>query len=108
VRNVPPIYDQLALTLGASRWQIFRTVTLPAIVPELVGGIRVVLGLSWAITLAAEYLVVESGLGRIMLLSERFIFMGRMIVVVFLFMLYSMVLNALVLRLTRYLTRWMP
>lgn len=108
VHNVPPIYRQLAVTLGANNWQIFRTVTLPAIVPELVGGIRVVLGLSWAITLAAEYLVVESGIGRILMLSERFIFMGRMIVVVLLFMLYSMVLNALILRLTRYLTRWMP
>lgn len=108
VRNVPPIYGQLASTLGASRWQTFRTVTLPAIIPELGGGLRVVLGLSWAITLAAEYLVVDSGLGRILMLSERFLFMGRMIVVVLLFMIYSVALNGLVLRATRYLTRWMP
>ena len=108
VHNVPPIYGQLAVTLGASRWQIFRTVTLPAIIPELGGGVRVVLGLSFAITLAAEYLMVSSGLGRILMLSERFLFMGRMIVVVVLFMIYSIILNGLVLRMFRYLTRWMP
>ncbi|MBW7883653.1 MAG: ABC transporter permease [Caldilineaceae bacterium] len=108
VRNVPPIYIDYARTMGASRAQIYRTVIIPAIVPELTGGIRVVLGLAFAITLAAEYLFAQSGLGRIMILSERFLFTGRMIVVVILFMIYSVLLSALFLRLSRRMTRWQP
>lgn len=108
VRNVPPIYQHYALTQGASRGQVFRTVVLPAIVPELVGGIRVSLGLAWAITLAAEYISAQTGLGRILILSERFIFTGKMVVIVVIFMVYSVALNGLFLQLSRRLTRWMP
>lgn len=108
VRNVPAIYMDYAATMGASRLQAFRTVILPAIVPELAGGLRVVLGLSWAITLAAEYLFAQSGLGRIMILSERFLYTGRMIVVVILFMVFSVVLNTLFRQVSRRLTRWQP
>ncbi len=108
IRNVPPIVQQYSLSLGATRWQVFRTVILPAIVPSLVGAVRVILGSSWAVVLAAEYLSVEAGLGRLLILSEMFLLTGRMIVIVLLFMLYSAVLNYFFLRSARYVTRWMP
>jgi ABC-type nitrate/sulfonate/bicarbonate transport system permease component len=108
IRNVPPVYFQYARTLGASRWQAYRTVILPAIVPELIGGIRVVLGFSWAILLAAEYLASQSGLGRILIMAERWLYTGRMIVVIFLIIVYSLLLNWLFLKGAKYITRWMP
>lgn len=108
IRSVPPIVRQYALSLGASQWQLFRTVVLPGIIPGLIGAIRVILGSSWAVVLAAEYLSVEAGLGRLMILSEMFLLTGRMIVIVLLFMLYSAVLNYLFLRSARHATRWVP
>ena len=108
IRSVPPIVRQYALSLGATQWQLFRTVVLPGIVPSLIGAIRVILGSSWAVVLAAEYLSVEAGLGRLMILSEVFLLTGRMIVIVLLFMLYSAVLNYMFLRSARYATRWVP
>ncbi len=108
IRSVPPIVRQYALSLGASQWQLFRTVVLPGIMPGLIGAIRVILGSSWAVVLAAEYLSVEAGLGRLMILSEMFLLTGRMIVIVLLFMLYSAVLNSLFLRSARHATRWVP
>jgi ABC-type nitrate/sulfonate/bicarbonate transport system permease component len=47
IQNVHPIYIQFAQTLGASRGKVFRTVVLPAIMPELFGGIRVAVGIAW-------------------------------------------------------------
>jgi len=47
IENVPPIYAQFAETLGANRRQVFRTVILPAIIPELIGGLRAALGRAW-------------------------------------------------------------
>jgi ABC-type nitrate/sulfonate/bicarbonate transport system permease component len=108
ISNVDAIHMKFASTQGANRGKVFRSVVLPAIIPELTGGIRVVIGVSWAITLAAEYLAAFSGLGRIMILSEKFAFTGRMIVIILLFMVYSLVLNWLVLKLINYITRWKP
>jgi ABC-type nitrate/sulfonate/bicarbonate transport system permease component len=108
VRNVAPVHRSFARTLGASENQVFRTVIVPAIVPEMVGGIRVALGLSWAIALGAEFLASQSGLGRLLILSQNFLYTGRMLVIVFLFGLFATVVNAVALRLGRRITRWMP
>jgi ABC-type nitrate/sulfonate/bicarbonate transport system permease component len=108
IRNVPPVYFQYARTLGASRLQAYRTVILPAMLPELIGGIRVVLGLSWAIVLAAEYLASQSGLGRILIMAEKWLYTGRMIVIIFLIIAYSLLLNWLFLKVAKHITRWMP
>jgi len=106
VRNVPKKYTQYAFTLGANRFQLFRTVIFPAIIPRLIGPIRVALGASWAIVLAAEYLAVQTGLGYLMILSERFFKINRMIVVTILFVLFSLILNNIFVRISRRITHW--
>ena len=106
IGNVNPIYRNFAFTLGANKWRVFRTVVLPTIIPELGGGIRVVIGISWAVTLGAEYLAAQTGLGRIMILSEKFLFTGRMIIIILLFMLYAFILNQLFLRILNRITKW--
>lgn len=108
VRNLPPVYAQFATTLGASRAQVFRTVIIPGAFPGLVGAIRVTLGIAWAIGMASEFLAVRSGLGRLLILSADFFFTGRVIVILLLFMVYSVVLNWLFLWFARRVTRWMP
>ena len=108
VRNVAPVLVQYARTLGATRPQAFRTVVCPAIVPALIGGIRVCLGVSWAIVLAAEYLGAQSGLGRILILSQTFFDTGRMVVVVLLFVIYAVALNGAVTWVLYRVTRWVP
>ncbi len=108
IRNVPPIYPQMARSMGASRLQVYRTIIIPAIIPGLIGAVRVALGSSWAIVLAAEYLALSSGLGRLMILSEMFNYTGRMVVIVVVFIIYSIVLNLAFLVMARRLTIWVP
>ncbi len=108
VWNVPPIFRDYARSLGATRMQEFRTIVLPAIVPALIGGIRVSLGVSWAIVLAAEYLGAQSGLGRILILSQTFFDTGRMVIIVLLFIGYAVFLNSLVAWILYRATRWVP
>ena len=107
MRNVPKKYTQYAFTLGANRFQLFRTIIFHEIIPRLIGPIRVSLGASWAIVLAAEYLAVTTGLGYLMILSERFFKINRMIVIAILFVLFSMILNKIFLRIARRITHWM-
>lgn len=108
VRNVSPTLQDYARTMGASRVQVYRTVVLPAVVPSLIGGLRVSLGVSWAIVLAAEYLGAQSGLGRILILSQTFFDTGRMVIIVLMFIGYALLLNSCVVRISYRLTRWVP
>ncbi len=108
IRNVDPIARVLAQTPGASRARVYRTVVVPAVVPELVGGMRVVLGLAWAILLAAEFLAAQSGIGRIMILTQQCFDLSRMILIMLLIMLYTFVLDRLVAMTAAYATRWVP
>lgn len=108
IRNVSPLYQDYARCMGASRFQVYRTVVMPAIVPSLAGGIRVILGISWAIVLAGELLATDRGLGWLMILSERQLKTGSMAVVVALFVVFSLIVNFLFLRVSGYLSRWAP
>ena len=108
IRNVDPVARAFAQTLGASRFRVYRTVVVPAIIPELVGGMRVVLGLAWAILLAAEFLAAQSGIGRIMILAQQYFDLSRMMLIVLLIMLYTFVLDRLVAFAAAHATRWVP
>ena len=108
IRNVPPIFQDYARCMGATPRQIYRTVIIPAILPSLNGGIRVILGLSFAIVLAGELLATDSGLGWLMILSERYFVIGRMVVIVVIFVVFSLILNGLYLAASRYVNRWVP
>ena len=108
IRNVDPVVRRFAMALGASRIRVYRTVVVPAIVPELAGGMRVVLGLAWAILLAAEFLAAQSGIGRIMILAQQYFDLSRMILVVLLLMCYTYLLDRVVAIAVARATTWVP
>jgi len=62
VKSVDPILIDVAKVLGANERQILTKVVFPAIVPSMVTGMRVGLGVGWASIVAAE-LVGGSGTG---------------------------------------------
>jgi ABC-type nitrate/sulfonate/bicarbonate transport system permease component len=108
IHNVPPLVQVYARTLGASRFHVYRTVVVPAMAPELIGGFRVVLGLAWAILLAAEFMASQSGLGRILILAQQYLDTSRMILIVCLIMVYTYCLDRIVLVIGLHMTRWVP
>ena len=73
VRNVDHLIIRYAQTLGANKYQIFKTIVLPSIIPELIGGIRVSIALSWSIAVVSELLGAKLGIGKIfsMMLSAQ-------------------------------------
>jgi sulfonate transport system permease protein len=108
IRNVSPLVQTYARTLGASMFRVYRTVVVPAIVPELIGGLRVVLGLAWAILLAAEFLASQSGIGHILILAQQYFDVSRMVLIVILIMVYSFALDRIVVHVGRRFSRWVP
>jgi len=108
VANVRAIYVNYARTLGASAPALYRTVIIPSILPELLAGLKVALGVSWAIVLAAEFLMANEGLGKLLILAQTFFDVGRMLVIVLVFVVYSLILNAVFDRITRVACKWLP
>jgi nitrate/nitrite transport system permease protein len=63
VAGVSDDYLNVAKTLGASRWRTISKVILPAAAPNIVSGLRISIGISWLVIVAAEILVGGTGLG---------------------------------------------
>lgn len=53
-RAIDARYIQVALSLGYSRWAIFRRVVFPSTVPSIVVGAAVGMGITWEVVVAAE------------------------------------------------------
>lgn len=63
VQSLDKRWVLVAHSLGATRIEVFRTVTWPAIRPHVLTGIRLAVGVAWIILVPAEMLGVDSGLG---------------------------------------------
>ena len=62
-RNTPPVYIRAALSLGASWPSIYWRVILRYCLLPLTGSLRIASATAFAITVAAEYLGAQGGLG---------------------------------------------
>lgn len=63
VRTLDPGLRKVARSLGATRWEAFRSTALPALASPTIGASRVALGISWVVLVPAEMLGVPNGLG---------------------------------------------
>ena len=70
IRLVPEELVQTALTLGASRFQVIRTVLLPAAMPEIFDSFRVMNAIAWTYVILAEAVNPEHGLGYMVELAR--------------------------------------
>ena len=81
VLGVEPDKRFAALCLGASERQVFFHVTIPAVIPNIVTGMKIAMGNSFMTVVSAEMVAAKSGVGflifnsRLFLLTE-WIFVG--------------------------------
>jgi ABC-type nitrate/sulfonate/bicarbonate transport system permease component len=106
IKNVPKIYILAAQTLGASKLQLFRTVLVPAFIPQLIGPMRVAAALSFTLVVAAEFMGANAGLGFRILEARRLFSTDVIMLGVVLIGILSAIADALIRRGAAYLTRW--
>jgi NitT/TauT family transport system permease protein len=70
IRAVPEELVQTALTLGATKFQVIRTVLVPAALPEICDSFRVMNAISWTYVILAEAVNPEHGLGYMVELAR--------------------------------------
>ncbi|TAK13779.1 MAG: ABC transporter permease [Anaerolineae bacterium] len=69
VRQIDPIYFDVAANYGASRGQIFRRVVLPGSLPSILSGVRLSMNSAIHITIVVEMILGKLGLGAMIWLS---------------------------------------
>jgi len=63
VHNIEGIHLAAGRNFGLTHRELVRSVVLPAILPQLLVGMRITLGIAWLVVVAAEMIAVNSGLG---------------------------------------------
>lgn len=66
INDVEDVYLKTAYTLGASKWQIVRTVYIPHVMSKFSDDIRVLTAISWTYIIIIESINNEGGLGALM------------------------------------------
>ena len=106
VRSVPVERLQAALSLGASRRQVFTAIVLPSAMPEILTGLRIAIGAGWSTLVAAELIAAHSGLGSMIMSASNFlatdvVFVGLIVIAAFAF-----ALTGLMRSIERWLVPW--
>jgi NitT/TauT family transport system permease protein len=71
VHTIERRYLRAAENFGVSRYTLYRRVIIPAVLPEIIVGMRISLGVAWLVVVAAEMIALRSGLGYLIMDSRN-------------------------------------
>jgi NitT/TauT family transport system permease protein len=71
VHTIEKRYLRAADNFGVSRYRLFSQVVIPAVLPQVIVGMRVGLGVAWLVVVAAEMIALRSGLGYLIIDSRN-------------------------------------
>jgi nitrate/nitrite transport system permease protein len=63
VRQIPSDYLNVARVLNLSEWKVFTKILFPAVLPYMITGVRLSIGVAWLVIVAAEMLTGGVGIG---------------------------------------------
>jgi len=71
VHTIERRYLWAAQNFGVSRYTLFRRVVIPAVLPQIIVGMRIGLGVAWLVVVEAEMIALRSGLGYLIIDSRN-------------------------------------
>ena len=71
VHTIEKRYLRAAENFGVSRRALFTQVVIPAVLPQILVGMRIGLGVAWLVVVAAEMIALRSGLGYMIMDSRN-------------------------------------
>jgi NitT/TauT family transport system permease protein len=71
VHTIERRYLRAAENFGVSRYTLFSRVIIPAVLPQIIVGMRIGLGVAWLVVVAAEMIALRSGLGYLIIDSRN-------------------------------------
>jgi taurine transport system permease protein len=108
IGNLDALHERAFLSLGGDRNGLVRAVWIPGILPDLLVALRVTLATAFALTVAAEYLGAQGGLGYVIRNARVLLDMTAILVAAALLGLCSYVSDFLLRWFMLRLTDWVP
>lgn len=71
VHTIERRYLRAADNFGVSRRALFTQVVIPAVLPQIIVGMRIGVGVAWLVVVAAEMIALRSGLGYLIIDSRN-------------------------------------
>jgi len=105
-RSIDEGFVNVARLLGASEWQITRTVVIPSTMAWVFASLSPAISFALIGVIVGEFIGAERGIGRLIIESEARGEASGMMVAVIVLMLVGVALSAVIRRLQRYLLRW--
>ncbi len=105
-RSIDEGFVNVARLLGASEWQITRTVVIPSTMAWVFASLSPAISFALIGVIVGEFIGAERGIGRLIIESEARAEASGMMVAVIVLMLVGVVLSAMIRRLQTYLLRW--
>jgi len=105
--KVDPTLIRAALNLGLGRNQLLWKVLLPAALPSILSGLKVVMAIGWTCVISAEIVGTQTGLGSLIWQSKETSHTAAVLVGMACISGVVLVLDALFVRLERRLVPWM-
>ena len=105
-RSIDEGFVNVARLLGASEWQITRTVVIPSTMAWVFASLSPAISFALIGVIVGEFIGAERGIGRLIIESEARAEASGMMVAVIVLMLAGVGLSALIWRLQTYLLRW--
>ena len=106
IRAVPEELVQTALTLGATRGQVIRTVLVPAALPDIFDSFRVMNAISWTYVILAEFVNARTGLGYMIQLAGSHLKTAQVFSGILVIGVIGLVTDAFIRGLNQALFRW--
>ena len=104
--NVAGYFENFASALGANRRFFATRVILPAIVPEVIGAVRISLAAGWGFQAVAEILGAPAGAGRLIQVYSVAVMTPEIFGVVLSLGVIAVVTDAVVVAAGTWVTRW--
>ena len=104
--NISNYYDNYALSLGASSTRVLLQVVRPAVIPEVLGAVRVALAFGWGFQAIAEVLGGQIGAGRVIRVYAQYAATAEILSIVFSVGVLAVIVDAIVAGVGRWVVRW--
>ena len=104
--NISNYYDNYALSLGASSTRVLLQVIRPAVIPEVLGAVRVALAFGWGFQAIAEVLGGQIGAGRVIRVYAQYAATAEILSIVFCVGVLAVVIDGIVAGVGRWVVRW--
>ena len=106
IRDVRGSMLEIGRAYGATDWQIFSKIIMPAAVPFIMAGIRLAVGLAIIGIVVAEFFTAISGLGGMIVEYANVFATAKLFVPIIVIAIVGVVLTEFVMWLERRMSRW--